>query len=199
MIPQLRNWTVVLAGLALAVSLLPGNAFSGGDEKALLEGVGKVATALEKKDADGAKKTATEIAKKYELDAIMHLFTLRSKGGIGVGSKAGLIEAKEDGLEKKLTKLAEKPLEASQLNAEAPVLAEMGHSLAAMATVAHAKAPPKDDGKKKVKDWLAWSTELRDASLALASAAKEKKASDLHKAAAKADGACTKCHDVFRD
>jgi hypothetical protein len=197
MISHARVWIVGMAAVGLTVSLLSSGSMNAADDKTLIEGVQKVAGAFEKKDADGAKKMAGEIAKKVQMEDLMHLFALRTKKGLGVGSKPGAVTP--DGLERKLTELAKKPLGAKELGDESQALTEMGYSMAALACVAGSKPPEKDEGKKKKKDWVTWSDELREASLQLATAAKDKKAADLHKAATKADGACTKCHDVFRD
>ena len=199
MMSNVRGWVVGAVGLALTIGLLTqgGLSTAADDNKEAVEGVQKLAAALEKKDSDGAKKLAGELGKKVQMEDLMHLFALRTKRGLGVGSKAGAINP--DGIERKLTDLAKKPLPPKQLADEAQALTEMGYSMAALACVASAKPPDKDEGKKKKKDWITWSEELRDASLQLATAAKDKKADDLHKAATKADGACTKCHDVFRE
>jgi hypothetical protein len=198
MISHVRGWIIGVTGLTLGIGLLSqATTGSAADSKELLGEVQKIANALEKKDASGAKKMAEDVAKKNDLEDIMHLFGLRTKGGFGVGPKAGTITP--DGIERKLTELAKKPLGAKELGDEAAALTDMGYRMAALATVAHAKPPAKDEGKKKKKDWVAWSDELRTISLDFAAAAKDKKGADLHKAAVKADNNCTKCHEVFRD
>jgi hypothetical protein len=209
MIVHVRGWIIGVAGVALAVALLSGEWSSAADDKALQESVKKLAAAIEKKDTDGAKKLAEEIAKKDANEDVMALFAPRTKAdgkigrGLGVGDKPGAI--KPDGIERKLMGLAEKDNlpPAKQLDDESQALTAMGYHMAALAMIAHASEPSdkdkKDVFKKRKKDWLTWADELRDASLQFAAAAKDKKASELHKAAAKADGACTKCHNVFRD
>jgi hypothetical protein len=196
MISHLRGWTVGAVVLALGIGFCtrPGTA---ADDKNLIDGVLKVAGAFEKKDTAGAKKQAEEIAKKVAMDDLMHLFALRTKKGLGVGSKPGLVSP--DGIERKLMDLAKKPLDATQLAAESQALTEMGYSMAALAHITLAKPPDKDEGKKKKKDWVAWSGELQQLALDFAAAAKDKKAADLHKIARAADGTCTKCHDIFRE
>jgi hypothetical protein len=197
MMLYVRGIILGTSGLALALGLLAGGAGTAADDKALPDEVVKVASALEKQDSSSAKKMAGDIAKGNELEVIMHLFALRTKKGLGVGRQPGAVTP--DGIERKIIELAKKQLPDKQLAEESPALTEMSYTTAAMALIAHAKAPAKDDGKKKVRDWLAWSEELREASLQMASAAKDKKAAELHKAATKVDGACNKCHDVFKD
>jgi hypothetical protein len=159
------------------------------------EPVLKLASAIEKKDKD-AKEQAKAIAKKVELESLMHLFQLRSKKGLGVGLKAGAVMP--DGLEKKVETLADKPLTADALGDQATALEQMGYAMAAIGEVTLAKPPEKDMGKKKVKDWVKWSEDLRDASLLLAEAAKKKDPAALKNAADKANTSCNKCHDIFR-
>lgn len=198
MISRSRLWVAGVAGLLVAVAFLAGDRSSAADDaKDLIEGVQKVSAALEKNDLPGAKKLAEDLSKKIELEDLMHLYVLRTKKGLGVGAKPGAVTP--DGLEKKLMALAKDPLPPKQLGDEAEALTRMGYDMAALAAIATAKSPVKDEGKKKKKDWISWSDELRDAALAMAAAAKSKKAPDLHKAATKADGACSKCHDVFRE
>ena len=71
-------------------------------EKDLKVTVKKIADAIKKGDAAGAKKLATAAVKDKdlvdEMSDIMHMFRPRNKGGMGVGEKAGTNPAK-DGLE----------------------------------------------------------------------------------------------------
>jgi hypothetical protein len=206
MIVHARGWIAGIAGLSLALGLLStGNAADDGKE--LVESVRKVAAALAKNDTAGAKKMADEFGKKFENDDTMALFGPRTKSdgklgrGLGVGPKPGAL--KPDGIEKKLTELAKKPLPDKQLADESEALTTLGYDMAALAAIAHAGEPADKDKKavfnKRKKDWQAWADELKDASLKLAVAAKEKKAADVHKLATKADETCSKCHAVFRD
>ena len=206
MIVHARGWIVGIAGSALALGLLgPGQAAD--DSKELVESVKKVAAALAKNDASEAKKLADGFGKKFENEDAMALFGPRTKSdgkmgrGLGVGSKPGVL--KPDGIEKKLMELAKKPLPDKQLADEADALTTMGYDMAALAAIAHGSEPSDKDKKpvykKRKKDWETWADELKDASLKLATAAKDKKAGDLHKIATKADETCSKCHAVFRD
>lgn len=197
MISHLRAWIIGIAALVLGIGVLSSRTSNAADGKTLVDGVLKIADAMEKKDAAGAKKQAETIAKDTAMDDLMHLFSLRTKKGLGVGAKPGAVSP--DGIERKLTDLAKKPLDAKQMGDEAQAIKEMGYDMAALAAVCAAKSPDKDDGKKKKKDWVAWSDDLQRQSLQLADAAKNKKADELHKAARAADATCTKCHDVFRE
>jgi hypothetical protein len=206
MIVHARGWIAGIAGLALALGLLgPGQAAD--DSKELVDSVKKVAAALAKNDASEAKKLADGFGKKFENEDAMALFGPRTKSdgkmgrGLGVGPKPGAL--KPDGIEKKLMELAKKPLPEKQLADEAEALTTMGYDMAALASIAHGSEPSDKDKKpvykKRKKDWETWADELKDASLKLATAAKDKKAGDLHKIATKVDETCSKCHAVFRD
>jgi hypothetical protein len=188
-----RGLAVIASGLILGVWIL--SDVRAADDYDPREPVLKLAGGIEKKDKE-VKQQAQAIAKKVEMESLMHLFQLRSKKGLGVGSKAGAVMP--DGIEKKVEVLADKALAGKALDDEAAGLEQMGYAMAAIAEVSLAKPPEKDMGKKKVKDWVKWSEDLRDASLALAEAAKKKDAAGLHKAADKANTSCNKCHDVFR-
>jgi hypothetical protein len=190
------SWVAACAAVLLGLWFLTEVGRTGAaDDYDARDPVLKLAGAIEKKDKD-AKDQAKDIAKKVELENLMHLFQLRSKKGLGVGLKAGAVMP--DGMEKKVEMLADKPLAAAALGAEATGLEQMGYAMAAIAEVSIAKPPEKDMGKKKIKDWVKWSEDLRDASLQLAEAAKKKDAAALQKAADKANTSCNKCHDVFR-
>jgi cytochrome c556 len=196
-----RGAALGAAGLLLGLGVLAGRA---ADDKELQATVQKTATAFEKNDVAEAKKLAAEVAKNTkDFEDVMHLFAPRTPKpakrppGWGVGPKSGVITP--DGIEKKLEALADKgKLPADRLNAEADALTEMGYRVAAIGEVSLAKKPAKDEGKKKVADWVKWSQEMRSAGLALAAAAKKKDAAGVEKAAKMANDSCTKCHAVYR-
>jgi hypothetical protein len=188
---------LVAALLASFALLLLINSGRGADEeKELREGLVKLAAAIEKKDDEAAKKLVSDLAKKFDMEAIMFMHAERSKGGVGVGSKPD--EAKPDGIEKKVVALAKKPLPPDQLSSEADALAQMGYRMAALADLTLARAPQKDEAAKKRKDWLDWAAGYRAASLSLVEAAQAKKPDLVHQAAKKADATCTRCHDTFK-
>ena len=202
MISRLRGWVVGAVVLMMAIGYLVGSGpTNAADDKGMADTIKKIAAALEKKDSAEAKKLADTL-KGSELEDVMHLMALRTKKGLGVGPKPGAITP--DGMEKKLIELAKKPLDAKQLSDESAALAELGYNTAAIAQVALAKTPDKDEGKKKKKDWIALSDDMIQGGLQLAAAAKEKNAAGVQKAAIKLDRSkmesnCNKCHDIFRE
>jgi hypothetical protein len=182
--------------LALAVSAVW---FLGGagaaDNKEYYEAIMKIAAAFEKNDTAGAKTQAAALAKKVEdIEDVMHGFSLRRAKGIGV-----INGVMPDGIEAKIMELSKKPKPAATLSKEADAIVQLSYIAAAIGEVAHAKPPEKDDGKKKVKDWLTWSQDMRESALKLAAAGKEKNPMTVKTAAAKLYSSCTTCHEVFKD
>jgi hypothetical protein len=159
--------------------------------------IGKIAEAFEKKDTEGAKKQAAAFAPKADIEDVMHLFSLRRSKGLGVGSKPN--EIMPDGIEAKLIDLGRKPLPAKQLETEAADLVRMAYIAAAIGEVANRHPPEKDEGKKKIADWVKWSGEMRDTALQFAATVKEKNPMTTNKAALKLYSSCTTCHTVFKD
>ena len=191
-----RRWLVV--GLVVGIVAVAGSGPStaADADKELQDAILKISGALEKKDEADAKKLAAALAKKTDSEAVMHLFSPRAKGGLGVGPKPNAVTP--DGIEKKLQDMVKKPLAQAQLDGEAAALQQMGVDMAAISEVTIALVPEKGDAAKKKKEWIAMASELRDAGLQLAAAAKDKKADPLHQAVRKAHATCEKCHEAFR-
>ena len=191
-----RRWLV--AGLVVGMGIVAGSGPStaADADKELQEAVRKIGSAIEKKDAAEAKKQAAALAKKTDMEAVMHLFAPRAKGGLGVGPKPNAVTP--DGIEKKLQDMVKKPLAQAQLEGEAAALQQMGVDMAAICEVVTVLVPDKGDAAKKKKEWIAMTAELREAGLQMAAAAKDKKADPLHQAVRKAHASCEKCHEVFR-
>lgn len=194
---QARGWLAGVAVCALALGLFAtglGRA-GGGDLKADIQ---KVAKAFAKGDAAEAKQLAQGVGKSIEeLHEMMDLMRPRTKKGLGVGAKAGVVTP--DGIELKLIALGRDAPGAATLNKEAKALEEMGYVVAAIGEITAVKAPAKDKGKQKKSDWVEWSNDMRDGALELAKAAKSKSAQNLKMAAAKVNNSCNSCHSVFRD
>ncbi|HLJ91910.1 MAG TPA: hypothetical protein VKU02_01825 [Gemmataceae bacterium] len=196
---------VLLTGtavLSLAIGFMAAGIGAAADDKADLRSVvQKIADALEKNDSDQAKKLAQEVAKGHDVEDVMHLMSKRDPQGkakvFGVGKKPGAISP--DGIEAKIQNMGKKPLPPTQMDKEAADLTEMAYRVAAIAEVAHAKPPEKDEPKKKKKDWLDWSDSMKKKALALAESTKAKKPADARKAVADLNSTCNECHGVFRD
>lgn len=162
----------------------------------------KIAEALEKGDAAAAKKLAEDAAKAEDLGDVMNLMGMRRAAkskGLGVGDKPGAITP--DGIEAKLIGLSKgtKPVPQAQLNKEADALAQLAFRVAAIGHIARLKAPEKDQGDKKKKDWLEWSETMAKSAEDLGKAAKDKNAEAFKAAAVKLQATCNNCHGTFRD
>lgn len=163
-------------------------------------GILKVADLLEKNDLEAAKKEAAVLAQDKEmgLEEIMELFNLRSKHGLGLGPKAGVI--KPDGIEDMMLKLERKTSDAKDLTANAEALTRSTYVIAAIAEVTLLKCPVDQKVKNKdPKDWAAWTEDMRKASMELADAVKAKKPQEVKNAAKKLNATCVNCHDPFKE
>jgi hypothetical protein len=186
--------------LALATGFLAvGSSGAGDDKNDAREAVQKIADAIQKGDADQAKMLAGEVAKDGELEPIMYLMKKRdskgkAKGYFGIGKTPGAIQP--DGIEPKLLNMAKRVPQA-EVDKQSEALAEMGYRIAAIAEIA--KLKPNDKAAKKKQEWAQYADTMAKAGAELAEAAKEKKATAVKAAAAKAVSACNNCHGSFRD
>jgi soluble cytochrome b562 len=190
------------AVLSLAIGFLAAGSGGAADDKADLRAtLQKIADAIEKKDSDQAKKLAEDVAKNNDLEDVMHLMSKRDPAGkakvFGVGKKPGAIQP--DGIEAKVQNMGKRALPQKQIDKESADLTEMAYRIAAISEVAHAKPPEKEDAKKKKKDWLEWSADMKKNALALAEAAQAKKPTEIKNAVANLNTTCNTCHGVFRD
>jgi hypothetical protein len=188
--------------LSLAIGFLVVASSGAADDKADLRSiVQRIADAIEKKDMDQAKQLAQQVAKGNDLEDVMHLMNKRDPAGkakvFGVGKKPGAISP--DGIEAKVQNLGKKAKPQPEINKESPALVEMAYRIAAIAEVAHAKPPEKDEPKKKKSDWTEWSSDMKKTAIEMADAAKAKKPTDIKNAAAKLNTTCNTCHAAFRD
>jgi hypothetical protein len=167
------------------------------DSADLKVGIQSVADIFAKGDADGASKKAADVAKGASVEDAMHLFGLRAKKGYGVGDAAGKFTP--DGIEGKINNFSKKAPTKADLTKDADALAMMAYRTAAIAEVVLKKAPEKDMGDKKVKDWNTYATNMRSGALELADAIKAQDAAKVKPAAAKVFSSCSSCHGTFRD
>jgi soluble cytochrome b562 len=202
MTKQARVLVTGAAVLSLAIGLLAASSGGAADDKADLRStVQKIAEAIAQKDSDQAKKLAETVAKNNDLEDVMHLMSKRDPAGkakvFGVGKKPGAVTP--DGIEAKVQNMGKRALPQKQIDKEASDLTEMAYRIAAIAEVAHAKPPEKEDAKKKKKDWMEWSSDMKKTALQVAEAAQAKKPTEIKNAVAKLNTVCNTCHGVFRD
>lgn len=135
--------------------------------------------------SDGSAKTApVELNKHTDLDIIMHQFKAERSGGLDLEKKFHA-QVKHRG---KLT--------ADNYKEIVP----MTYQFAVIAQYAETMAPERDEGAKKRNDWINWSQEMGQLSLATAKAAQAPKPDDraVKDLLMKIDANCTSCHKVFR-
>lgn len=159
----------------------------------------KQAEALLKADGGPAKPSLVALHKLSEREDLttitMQLFAVRTKGGLGLGSRPA---KNVDGIEARFVALGRKPLDPADLAKQADEIAHAAYATAMLAEITHALAPEKDDGKKKRADWITWSEQMRDAGVQLAEAARAKNPKDVRAAASKLNASCASCHDTYR-
>src|SRR5207247_5151892 len=128
---------------------------------------------------------AKEVAKNAagDVETVMSAFKLRSKKGIGVGTKPGV--SVPDGIELKINAIARDGVNAAALKREGDALVRAGHVTAAIGQIAHAMPPEADTGKKKKADWLEWSSGMVKSAEEFSAAAKAGDGPGLKKAAGK--------------
>lgn len=188
--------TVALGGWFLAA----GPVSKAADDKGVTESILKIADALAGGNEAAAKKAAATLAKDCELGDVMHIFKLRTKKGLGIGSKPGVVKPDIDGIEAMLMAFGEKAPSDKELAGHGNDFAKAAYISAAIALVAHDKCPvEKKTGEQDPKKWKMWCDDMGKSSQELAAAIKAKKAKDVNKLANKAVSSCNSCHTVFRD
>jgi hypothetical protein len=172
-----------------------------------LETVQQIADMIgDNKKSEDVQKMAKELADKMmkadfgvqAVEPVMRPLMLRSKGGMGIGAKAGVYDP--DGIEAKIIGLAKKKLTANEMKTQLDDIAKLAKITAAIAEIAELQKPEKKVGDKKPEDWAKWSKDMRDSALELAGQTKAPKpdADAIKKTATKLNGTCTDCHDKFR-
>lgn len=194
---RMRARMIGTVALLVGIGLFAGTG-SAADKKKVVAELDKIADLLDKGKQDEAKKAAEAFAKSKDFDMaeVMAIFKLRTKGGLGVGAKAG--EIKPDGIESLAMNL-EKPTQKKLLESNTADLTRMANLSAAVAlAIVDACPVKKKQGNKDPKDWKQWSEDMSKASLEFAAAAGKKNVKDVNNAAKKLNNSCASCHGVFR-
>ncbi len=148
----------------------------------------------------GAKsdpKAIAELAKKYSLDELMHVFKLRTKGGIGAGDKAGAILP--DGIEAKLPSLMKKAPDKADLAKNGKAYAHMGDVSLILAELTEAHTPKEKKGEKDPKKWKEFVEKMRQGSKDLSASSLKGDSDGVKKGAKMLSDSCVECHGIFRD
>jgi cytochrome c556 len=182
-----------LAGVGLLILGVGGWA---ADEKEVAAAVQKVADLVAKKDLDGAKKQAADIAKKVEdIEPVMDLMKPREDGGLGVTKGA---DPKTDGIEKKMLAMDKTPLSDKDLKAQSADLVKMANTMAAISLIAQAKPNMDKGGGKDPKKWIGWAEDMTKGAQDVAAAADAKDPAAFKKAVSKLNSVCNSCHSVYK-
>lgn len=142
-------------------------------------------------------KAIAELAKKYSLDELMHVFKFRAKGGLGVGETAGAITP--DGIEAKLQGLQKKEADKADLAKNGKAYAGIGEVSLVLAEISEAFTPKEKKGEKDPKKWKEFVEKMRVGSKDLITASNKSDAKGLKKAAKELNDSCIECHGIFRD
>jgi hypothetical protein len=185
-------WVTGVSVLAAALAVASSKAAMDDEVNAA---VNAIADKLEKGDLEGAKKAAKDLSKE-DLDSVMHGFKLKKQKGIG------LVKLKDtailDGVEWAINGIADGKVTANTMKKESAALTRAGYVTQAIALVAVAKTPEKNDGKKLVSDWKEWSGNMVTGAQEFATAAKAQDTVALKKAANKLKQSCDSCHPIFK-
>lgn len=189
--------TLIVGGLALALGLTTSAlALALQGKKGSLEPLDALAKkAQDATFAEECKKAAGSL----ELDPVMHSFKPRAKGGFGIGMKAGLVPANQDGIEAYLPTLSKKGLSAADAGKLADPIIAMCNRVLAIAEVSDHLWPESKESSKSKKKWLDLNEIMKVGAKDLSEAVSTKNYAGVKKAASKLNSSCTDCHSVFRD
>jgi len=192
---KMRN--LMVGGMVLAFALgTSGVAVAIQGKKGALEALDKLAKKT--KDASFAED-CKKAAGSLELDPVMHSFKPRARGGFGLGGKAGLVPANQDGIEAFLPTLSKKGLAPADAGKLGDPILEMAIRVLAIAEVSDHLWPESKESAKSKKKWLELNQMMKDGAKDLADAVSSKNYAGVKKAAAKLNTSCSECHSSFRD
>jgi cytochrome c556 len=158
---------------------------------------GKAVLALaEGKDVEAGKVDAKEVAalraRFEDLETFMTLFKPRHMGGLGYTP-----EGKRDGIEMKLFAIRDKQYTQAQVNREASELVRVARVNVVIAEVVRSYRPARMPAVQ-LAVWDRSAQTLKEASVELAKAARDKDAPRVKTAVSAITAACGRCHGLFR-
>ena len=151
-----------------------------------------------KSDAD-RKKGAEALAKAHKIEAVMHLFKPRKKGGIGVGEPDEKITP--DSIELKIGNMADpkKALKAPAIAKEKAALIKMSDTILGIGDAVHFYKPTAPKPGTKLENWTKYTVEMQAGSKDLIKALKDGDPKSVEKASIRINASCTDCHSEFRN
>lgn len=131
----------------------------------------------------------------HDVDDLMAIFRGKAKGGEGIHADLQYQPKLKNlnGIEALIGALATKKLSDANLDKVSKELVPLSYRIAVVGAVTHEVTPGKDAGK-----WRILATQMRDASLALADAARKKDGDGIMKTALALETTCTACHMGFK-
>ena len=128
-------------------------------------------------------------------EPMMKMFLSHAKGGEGIHADLQYHPSLKNlnGIEALISKLASKKLSDDNLAKVEKELPILSYRLAVVASITHEFTPKKD-----VEKWRDLSRDMRDASIGLADAARNKNGEGVLKAAMALENTCVDCHSVFK-
>lgn len=194
-----RRAAIALMGSMLALSLWSMSAYSQNDEKKeAQEAVLKLMEALDGKKGD-VKSQTQAIRKKFDdLDAIMHVYKARNKGGIGWGKDGSDLEKKighlgDDKSKDKLT-----PAKVAAVKDDLVKVADLSRAVAEISKLYPEQYKENDTGKKNPAKWKQYTEKMSKGAEELREAAKGGDFATIKRAINNLDASCNKCHKDFR-
>jgi hypothetical protein len=189
--------------LGLCLFLAAGYSALAADKEAA-DAVAKQAEDVAKgKDWASLVKQGQPMAKKVELEQVMHLMKLRKpddekRSGLGVGAKPGAITP--DGIEAKIINMSKAPMPAARLQKEQEALIQLAERTAAIASIGIHQCPVQAPmGQKTPAKWKELMEDMHKSSEQLIKALKDKNPAKVKEAARRLNANCNDCHAIFRD
>jgi Cytochrome C' len=143
-------------------------------------------------------KEAEALAKKHEIDKVMHGFKPRLRGGIGIGAVPGAVMP--DSIELKIIDLGKQKVPAikKELAMKSADLQKMAEITRAIAEINEFYAPT-PAGKKNPKLYKKFNDDMKKTSKDLIEAIKMADAEKVKAAATSLTKSCNECHSEFRN
>jgi hypothetical protein len=160
--------------------------------------------AAESKDDELHKQAAT-FARDHSNDenafnSVKKGLSLRKRGGLGIGSKAGVYDA--DGIEHYMmrqTRTPAKLLTVGELKAAGDDLTRAADVLQAIAILTRQYAPKEKKPGKDPLEWTKWADQMKLAAVDLKAAVQADKPEGARQAFLKVRNTCDACHAAFRE
>jgi hypothetical protein len=138
---------------------------------------------------------AETIVKKYDSCDISTIFTIRRRGGAGIGTAAETAATNSiDHLVRRWS--GKKPPTAQELKAHQTDLLRVARVLQAMAELAPHRVPGYKEGDKRIGEWLKISADFKTVTRELREGIEQLDAAGVGKTSLKLQQTCNQCHTM---